>query len=255
MHLASDWSRNRHMAQSWPIKMEGTSGKDFLTPKRDTQRRNRLSASSGHAWPFCTQAVFKPEMKLLWRGPKNRWKTLGSLWHCRAAYSTVLVACLPLGFQWPSQKLFWIGFASYICYLLMDISRIIQEVWAIVNFSRHRDFYRRRSRGWERWLAQSHTQFWEPRLLQKLLFKSSLWYLKPSAFSSPQVERNSQKMMRHGSQSDDTGGAQDTESGSVSSNWLPPSAGGVIWVVLRNPLVFRLLIGKWSDSTETRIMR
>uniref|UniRef100_A0A5F5Q126 WW domain-containing oxidoreductase n=1 Tax=Equus caballus TaxID=9796 RepID=A0A5F5Q126_HORSE len=33
-------------------------------------------------------------------------------------------------------------------------------------------------------------------------------------FTKSMVERNSQKMMRHGSQSDDTGGAQDTESGS-----------------------------------------
>lgn len=97
MHLASDWFKNRHVTQSWPMKMEGTAGKCFPTPNRDTQAEaySLPPLDLDSAWTYHDHLVADPKEN---RGASG--KFLGSLWHYRATGSSVPVAYPPLDFQW-----------------------------------------------------------------------------------------------------------------------------------------------------------
>lgn len=118
-------------------------------------------------------------------------KLLGPLQHPRATGSSVPVAHLPRDAHWSQNKLIWVGSESCTGYSKVDTSQSIREVWANIASPHYKDSHRGRSRDAERGrFAQGHTQFWEPKLLQKLLYKSSVCYLKPGAFPHPQVERH-----------------------------------------------------------------
>lgn len=93
-----------------------------------------------------------------------------------------------------TNVIFWVGFESRC--LLRAAGHISNHTRGL-NKHRHMSHCKysskRQSRDPEKLrFAQGHIQLWEPTLLQKLL-KSSYCYVKQNAFSSIQVERNSQR--------------------------------------------------------------
>jgi len=71
MHLASDWFRNWHVTQSWPMKMESTLGL-VSGLWEGVHKEVQTLCFLWSARPLFRQVAFQPEMKLTLKGQKRK---------------------------------------------------------------------------------------------------------------------------------------------------------------------------------------